>query len=170
MKKVLLFFYLMLAMAAQAQSLDGEWKSEQTEKNGKMDITLQFSETELNVKITGTIADPEFGTVVVSASLPCSYLRDGSMLSVKPHTEAAKMNLEKMEFQGELADSLEANPEIKEFIKTLLVATLDEKKNEYLKEFAFESVELQIVSQTDTTLAIRDDKDKEMVFTRVKEE
>lgn len=75
MKKVLLFFYLMLAMAAQAQSLDGKWKS-----------------------------------------------------------EAAKMNLEKMEFQGE------------------------------------ESVELQIVSQTDTTLAIRDDKDKEMVFTRVKEE
>jgi hypothetical protein len=84
--------------------------------------------------------------------------------------EEAKEDLEKMEFKGELADSLDANPEMKEFFKAIVIGTLDEKKKDLLKDFSFKDVELQIVSQTDSTLCIRDDKDKEILFTRVKEE
>ena len=158
-----------VAMMAQAQSLEGKWKSEQTDKEGKMDIALLISESELNLKLTATIDDTE-GTIVLSVSLPCNYLRDGSKLSVTPHMEEAKVDLEKMEFKGELADSLDANPEMKEFFKAIVIGTLDEKKKDLLKDFSFKDVELQIVSQTDSTLCIRDDKEKEILFTRVKEE
>ena len=89
---------------------------------------------------------------------------------VTPYMEEAKVNLEKMEFKGELADSLEANPEMKEFLKAIVIGTLDEKKKDLLKEFSLTNVELQIVSQTDSTLCICDDKGKEILFTRVKEE
>ena len=158
-----------VAMMAQAQNLEGKWKSEQTDKEGKMDIALLISESELNLKLTATIDDTE-GTIVLSVSLPCNYLRDGSKLSVTPHMEEAKVDLEKMEFKGELADSLDANPEMKEFFKAIVIGTLDEKKKDLLKDFSFKDVELQIVSQTDSTLCIRDDKDKEILFKRVKEE
>ena len=158
-----------VAMMAQAQSLEGKWKSEQTDEKGKMNIAMLISESDLNLKLTATLDDTE-GTIVLSVSLPCNYSREDSKLFVIPHMEEAKVNLEKMEFKGELADSLEANPEMKEFLKAIVIGTLDEKKKDLLKEFSLTNVELQIVSQTDSTLCIRDDKDKEILFTRVKEE
>ena len=116
------------------------------------------------------MVEPEFGSIILSVSMPSSYVREGNKLSVMPHKEEAKINLEDLEVKGELADSLEAHPEMKEFIKTILVGALDEKKDDLLKEFPLEDVGLEIVSQTESTLSIRDDKGEEMIFTRVKDE
>lgn len=88
---------------------------------------------------------------------------------VTPYKEKAKVSLDKLEFKGELADSLEANPEIKDFIKAVVAGTLDSKKDDLIKEFSL-GVGLKIVSQTDLSLSIRDLKGTELLFTRVKEE
>ena len=171
LKRIFLFALVCtVATMAQAQCLDGKWKSEQTEKNGKINIYLIFSGSELNLKVTGTMVEPEFGSIILSVSMPSSYVREGNKLSVMPHKEEAKINLDDLEVKGELADSLEAHPEMKEFIKTILVGALDEKKDDLLKEFPLDDVGLEIVSQTESTLSIRDDKGEEMVFTRVKDE
>ena len=169
LKRFLLFALVCtMAVSAQAQSLDGKWKTEEPKDEGKLDITLLISEPELNIHVAATIDNPE-GTIVLSVSLPCSFSREGSKLFVKPRAEEAKVNLDKMEFKGELADSLEANPEMKAFLKSMVVATLDDKKKDLLKELSLEDVELEIVTQTDSTLCVRDDKGKEMFFTKEEE-
>ena len=57
-----------------------------------------------------------------------------------------------------------------DYIKFMFVGILEDKKDDLLKEFPIKDVGLEITSQTDSTLTIRDDKGKDIVFTRVKEE
>jgi len=51
----------------------------------------------------------------------------------------------------------------------VVAGTLDSKKDDLIKEFSL-GVGLKIVSQTDSSLSIRDIKGTELLFTRVKEE
>jgi len=170
LKKILLFVLVsIIAVMVQAQSLEGKWKSEQSDKDGNICITLLFSKSEVFMKATGSKSDQDFGTIGLTLSLPCSYSREGDSLFVTPYKEKAKVSLDKLEFKGELADSLEANPEIKDFIKAVVSGTLDSKKDDLIKEFSL-GVGLKIVSQTDSSLSIRDLKGTELLFTRVKEE
>ena len=170
LKRILLFALVsIITVMVQAQSLEGKWKSEQLDKDGSICISLLFSKSEVDMKVAGSKSDPDFGTISLSLSLPCSYLRDGDSLFVTPQKEKAKVNLDKLEFKGELTDSLEANPEIGEFVKALIVGTLDSKKDDLMKEFPL-GVGLKIVSHTDSSISIRDEKGKELLFTRVKEE
>ena len=57
-----------------------------------------------------------------------------------------------------------------DYIKFMFVGILEDKKDDLLKEFPIKDVGLEIASQTETTLTIRDDKGEDLVFTRVKEE
>ena len=161
LKKILLFVLVsIIAVMVQAQSLEGKWKSEQSDKDGNICITLLFSKSEVFMKATGSKSDQDFGTIGLTLSLPCSYSREGDSLFVTPYKEKAKVSLDK---------SLEANPEIKDFIKAVVAGTLDSKKDDLIKEFSL-GVGLKIVSQTDSSLSIRDLKGTELLFTRVKEE
>ena len=171
MMKRILFMALVCIVAtmAQAQSLDGEWKSEQVEKNGEYDIFLKFSGSNLDLKIMGTIEESE-ASIVLSVTLPCDYVRKGNKLDLTPHMKDAKIKLEDLKVKGELADSLEAHPEYMDYIKFMFVGILEDKKDDLLKEFPIKDVGLEITSQTDSTLTIRDDKGEDLVFTRVKEE
>ena len=170
MLKRILFFVLVsiITVMVQAQSLEGKWKSEQLDEDGNICITLLISKSEVDMKVSGSKSDSDFGTLGFSLFLPCSYSRDGDSLFVMPQKEKAKVNIDKLEFKGELADSIEANPEIGEFIKALIVGTIDSKKDDLMKEFPL-GVGLKIVSQTNSSLSIRDEKGKELLFTRVKE-
>ena len=170
MKRILFMALVCIVTAmAQAQSLDGEWKSEQVEKNGEYDIFLKFSGSNLDLKIMGTIEESE-ASIVLSVTLPCDYVRKGNKLDLTPHTKDAKIKLEDLKVKGELADSLEAHPEYMDYIKFMFVGILEDKKDDLLKEFPIKDVGLEITSQTDSTLTIRDDKGEDLVFTRVKEE
>jgi hypothetical protein len=60
--------------------------------------------------------------------------------------------------------------EYMDYIKFMFVGILEDKKDDLLKEFPIKDVGLEITSQTDSTLTIRDDKGEDLVFTRVKEE
>ena len=140
MTKRLAFFALMLMVAVgmQAQSLNGTWKTTMTEDDQKMDFYFIFTQSTLTMKGVVSQFDPEVGTITVSVQVPCTYTRRANNLTVKTNPRQAKLNIDKMNFVGEI-----------------------------VSEFP-QSGDLNIVSLTATKLTLRDDTGETLSFTKVR--
>jgi len=168
-KRFIIFaFMLLAAMGMQAQSLMGSWKTTMTdEDDAKMDFYFIFTQSTLNMKGIVSQFDPEVGTVTVSVTVPCTYTRSGDKLTVKSKPNEAKINIDKMDFIGEIAEMMKKDPELKKMIEEQVKKTMEETKGEIVEEFP-QGGKLTIVSLTSTKLTLRDDTDETTSFTKVR--
>ena len=168
MKKVVLFtLMLVVAMGMQAKSLNGKWKTIMEENGQKMEFHFTFNKSILEMTVVIRHADPEVGTFTVSVTSPLTYTLNGDTLKIKPDGGEVTVNIDKIEFVGEIATVVQEHPEVEKLINEQLKKNLEETKGEMAKALPTDGY-LTIVSQTDTQLILRDEADKEMIFSKVK--
>ena len=169
MTKRLAIFALMLMVAVgmQAQSLNGTWKTTMTEDDQEMDFYFIFTQSTLTMKGIVSQFDPEVGTITVSVQVPGTYTRRANNLTVKTNPRQAKLNIDKMDFVGEIAEAMKQSPEVKKMITDQVQKVMEESKGEIVSGFP-QSGDLSIVSLTATKLTLRDDTGETMSFTKVR--
>ena len=168
MKKVfLVLLTCLVAMSMQAQSLNGTWITTMEEEGQNMDFYFIFTQRTLTMKGVVNMSDPEVGDITVSVTVPCTYTRKGNKLNVKTSPQTAKLNIDKMKFTSEIEKAVKDNPDLKKMIEDQMKKAMEESKGEIVDGFPNDG-ELDIVTLTDTKLALRDETGETINFTRVK--
>lgn len=167
-KRIAIFaLMLMAAVGMQAQSLNGTWKTTMTEDGQKMDFYFIFTQTSLNMKGVVNMNDPEVGKISVSVNVPCTYTRNSSKLTVKTNPSKAKLNIDKIEFNSEIAAVISQSPEVKKLVETQMKQAMESSKSEIVAGFP-QSGQLTILTLTSTKLTLRDETGETINFTKVR--
>ena len=170
MKKRFVIFALMLmaAVGMQAQSLIGTWKNVTEEYGTKIDMCFIFNQSTFSLKTTFTQTDPQVGTITMSILLPGTYTCSGNTLILKPKGEQAKMNLDKVDFNEEITQTIKEMPELKKTITDAMEKSMNEGKDELVNKYSSMTSDLTMESLTDTKLIFVEEDGEKVIFTKVR--
>ena len=155
------------ALSSSAQSIIGKWVSDlEKDGDGNMVFILNFKDKK-NLEI-GVECDMNDDDMAMNFSFVVTgtYQLDGDILKLALNTDDMKFDIKKMDFKGELAETIKENPEMKETIQKMVMDAIEGQKNEIVDELPLDG-ELTISELTDTSLKISEG-DEVTSFKRVK--
>ena len=170
-KNMLLTLMLFVAMSIQAQSLIGTWKTAPTvDEDG--DATTWFftfkQGTQFSLRMEMATEDKEIGKIVFGLTMPGTYTKSGSTITIKLDPKKSVGKIEKMELTGDLAALIKDSPEMKKTIEKMLQEQVDnEIKKGFEDQPPFDG-DLTIIKLTSNQLELQSD-DEMMNFTRVQQ-
>lgn len=170
MKKLLLSFALLLmtALGVQAQSLEGKWVTQITDKEPKGDFYLIFNPKKLDMKIVSKANEKEFN-IKLSVNLEASYTLKDNVIDFTINPKKTKVKIEDLEMKGEMADQINGDPEMKKQVIKMLQKEFDKEigKNSGDLSSLVGGNSLTILSNNGKELVIKGADDTEMTFKRV---
>ena len=136
MKRTIFLFSLMVcfAMGLSAQNIVGKWQTEpmSEEEGQKIAVEITFgADKTLQMNMTVSMCDPE------SMDMAFHFTIDGTYSDIENNTIPFKLNgdnavivLDKLEFQGEMAEQMKENQEMAEGIKKMMQEQINASKGE----------------------------------------
>ena len=156
-----------LSISASAQSLIGKWISDvEKDNDGTMVFIFNFKDkTNLEISVECEVSDEDM-VMSFGFTVPGTYKLNGDELNLSLNGKDAKIEIKKLDFKGELAESIKNNSEMKEAMEKLIMAGIEDQKDGLVDKTSMDG-DLKISELTDTTLKISDGDDV-TVFKRAK--
>ena len=174
-KLMFLCLFMMANLCLSAQSLIGQWISEEIQQKEteemKAVFTLDIPDSKsLNLTATCIMEEPTTMRLTFELSFKGTYTKTGNELSFNLDPKEAQIGIKNIEYLGEAAEKIKEQPELEEALKTLFNTAIEGEKDKMIEEIPLNTTFI-IETLTDKQLRLKDkdDEGKEVLdFKRVK--
>lgn len=170
MKKTLMVLAMLLlsAVGLSAQSIVGKWQAATYEDDQRIDYIMTFSaDNSMKMKVSVALNDPESVSFCLSTTMTGSYTKTGDQLKLNVNPASAKVKVENLKYNGELAAAVKANPQISSMMDSMIDEQVKGVKESFAQNVPF-SEAMTIITLNARMLEIKSGTDGEVfTFTKV---
>ena len=155
---------MMAHLCLSAQSLIGQWVSEEIQQNETEEMTAVFTlnipdSKTLSLTATCLMEEPTTMRLTFEMSFKGTYAKTGNELTFNLDTKDVQLGVKNIEYLGEAAEKIKEQPELEEALKVLFNKAIEGEKDKMAEEIPLNTTFI-VETLTDKQLRLKD-KDAE---------
>ena len=161
MRKLLfLCLFVMAHLCVSAQSLIGNWVSEELARNEAEEIKAVFTlnipdSKSLNLTAACKMEEPNTVRLTFEMKFKGTYTKTGNELTFNLDPKEAQIGIKNIEYLGEAAEIIKEQPELEEALKVLFNKAVEGEKDKVIEELPLNTTFI-IDKLTDKQLTLTD--------------